>query len=196
LLVILGALLCRLGRSAEGLPTAEEGVAIYRELAVAKPDPYRAELATSLSILGDMLSESGRSAEAVSMTEEEIAIHRELAIANPYRYLPRLASSLTDLSTMLYKIRRSAEARSAIEESEAIDRQLVAVLPDHNRARLADFTRTYLHMLEEPDPTSEEEPGHLGRGAPDADGAAGRGTGAGPRDDRPPPAARRGLLSD
>jgi tetratricopeptide (TPR) repeat protein len=158
LLISLGTQLLsdRSERSAEGLPTAEEGVAIYRELAVAQPDPYRADLASRLIDMTGvlLLPKKGRSAEALSMAEEAVAIYRELAVAYPYRYLPRVVSSLGTLSVALRRVGRSAEARSAEEESEAIDRQLVAILPDHNRARLAEFARTYLHMLEEPDLTS------------------------------------------
>jgi tetratricopeptide (TPR) repeat protein len=62
-----------LGRREDALARAEEAMALYRELAAARPDAFRPDLATSLSVLGDCLEAVDRLDEALAADEDAIA---------------------------------------------------------------------------------------------------------------------------
>jgi hypothetical protein len=50
----------------------ETTVGLYRELAVARPDAFRPELAVSLSVLADCLEANGRLSEAAKSDQESV----------------------------------------------------------------------------------------------------------------------------
>ena len=62
--------LADLGRREEALAAIEEATGIYRELAAARPDAFRPDLATSLDNLADTFSSLNRDAEASAIHEE------------------------------------------------------------------------------------------------------------------------------
>ena len=116
----LGVRFSELRRPADALPVTEEAVTIRRELAAAKPDRYRPDLASSLTNLGIRFSELGRPADALPVTEEAVTICRELAAAKPDRYRPDLATSLTNLGIRLSELGRPADALPVTEEAVTI----------------------------------------------------------------------------
>ena len=91
----LATLLSDLGRREAALAAAEEAVALYRELAAARPDAFRPDLAMSLNNLASRLSELGRREAALAAAEEAVAIRRELAAARPDAFRPDLAGRST-----------------------------------------------------------------------------------------------------
>jgi hypothetical protein len=56
----LGVRFSELGRPAEALPVTEEAIAIRRELAAARPDRYRPDVATALENLSELRAALGR----------------------------------------------------------------------------------------------------------------------------------------
>jgi tetratricopeptide (TPR) repeat protein len=79
----LGNRLAELDRPEDALAAAEEAVATFRELAAARPDASRPELARALNNLGMRLADVGRHEDARAAAEEAMAIRRELATARP-----------------------------------------------------------------------------------------------------------------
>ena len=63
-------MLSALGRREAALQAAEEAVALYRELARARPDAFTPDLAMSLNNLANMLSDLGRREAALQAAEE------------------------------------------------------------------------------------------------------------------------------
>ena len=80
-----------MGRAEDALAASEEAVAIYRELAAARPDAFRPDLARSLNSLSADLSGLGRAEDALAASEEAAGIYRELAAARPDAFRPDLA---------------------------------------------------------------------------------------------------------
>ena len=62
--------LADLGRREEALAAIQEAVAIYRELAAARPDAFRPDLASSLNNLSLRLADLGRREDALAATQE------------------------------------------------------------------------------------------------------------------------------
>ena len=126
-----------LGRPEVGLAAAEEATGIYRELAAARPDAHRPDLAVLLTTLAARLGGLGRAEEALAAAEEATGIYRELARAHPDAYRPGLARSLANLAAGLSDVGRAEEALAAIEESVTIRRELAQAHPDAYRSGLA-----------------------------------------------------------
>ena len=66
----LGTKLSGLGRPAEALPVAQEAAAMYRELAAADPDRYRADLINSLTVLAAIHELLGEKVQSGSLRDE------------------------------------------------------------------------------------------------------------------------------
>ncbi|MBF0161900.1 MAG: tetratricopeptide repeat protein [Magnetococcales bacterium] len=133
----LAVSLSRLGRREEALQQAQEAVAIYRELAAARPEAFRPDLAMSLNNLANFLSALGRREEALQQAQETVAIYRELAAARPEAFRPDLAMSLNNLANFLSKLGRREEALQQAQEAVAIYRALAAARPEAFRPDLA-----------------------------------------------------------
>ena len=67
---------------------------LYRELAAARPDAFRPDLARSLNSLAARLADLGRREDALAAIEEAARIYRELAAARPDAFRPDLEQSL------------------------------------------------------------------------------------------------------
>jgi tetratricopeptide (TPR) repeat protein len=93
--------LAGLGRWEQALAPIDEAVAIYRQLAEARPDTYRPALAVSLYDQSGRLAGLGRWEEALAPIDEAVAIYRQLAEAGPDTYLKWLAGALYDQSGRL-----------------------------------------------------------------------------------------------
>jgi hypothetical protein len=63
--------LAQAGRPADALAVTEQTVAAYRELAAARPDRYRPDLAAALARLTDLLTELGQTSEARKIPRKE-----------------------------------------------------------------------------------------------------------------------------
>ena len=133
----LSVRLADLGRREDALAAIQEAVAICRELAAARPDAFRPDLAMSLNNLAVRLADLGRREDALAAIEEAAGIYRELAAARPDAFRPDLAMSLNNLSVRLADLGRREEALAAIEEAVAIYRELAAARPDAFRPDLA-----------------------------------------------------------
>ena len=86
--------LADLGRREDALAAIQEAVTIYRELAAARPDAFRPDLATSLNNLSLRLADLGRREDALAAIEEAVTIRRELAARWPDAYRHELEQSL------------------------------------------------------------------------------------------------------
>ncbi len=129
--------LADLGRREDALAAIEEAVAIYRDLAAARPDAFRPELAASLNNQSVRLAGLGRREDALTAIEEAVTIRRELAATRPDAFRPDLAASLTNQSNRLASLGRREDALTTIEEAVAIRRELAATRPDAFRPDLA-----------------------------------------------------------
>ena len=78
---MLSVRLADLGRPKKALAASQEAAETYRELAAARPDAFRPDLATALNNLSNRLADLGRPEEALAASQEAAAIHRELAAA-------------------------------------------------------------------------------------------------------------------
>ena len=83
--------LAALGRREDALAAITEAVEIYRELAAARPDAFRPDLAGSLNNQSTALAELGRREDALAAITEAVEIYRELAAARPDAFRPDLA---------------------------------------------------------------------------------------------------------
>ncbi len=126
-----------LGHREDALAASKEAVALYRQLAAARPDAFRPGLATSLNNLSNRLSDIGHREDALAAGEEAVAIRRALAAARPDAFRPDLAMSLNNLSKRLSRLGRREDALAAGEEAVAIRRALAATRPDAFRPDLA-----------------------------------------------------------
>ena len=126
-----------LGRREEALAAVAEAVALYRDLATARPDAFRPDLAMSLNNLSARLSSLGRREEALAAVAEAVALYRDLATARPDAFRPDLAGALNNLSGDLSSLSHREEALAAVEEAVAIRRDLAAARPDAFRPDLA-----------------------------------------------------------
>ena len=85
--------LAELGRREEALAAIQEAADIYRELAAARPDAFRPDLAMSLSNLAFSLADQGRQVEALAAIQEAVRTYRELAAKWPDAYYQQLERS-------------------------------------------------------------------------------------------------------
>ena len=129
--------LADLGRREEALAAIQEAAEVYRELAAARPDAFRPDLATSLNNLSNRLGDLGRREEALAAIQEAAEVYRELAAARPDAFRPALATSLNNLSLRLADLGRREEALAAIQEAAEVYRELAAARPDAFRPDLA-----------------------------------------------------------
>ena len=83
-----------LGRREEALAAIQEAAEVYRELAAARPDAFRPDLAMSLNNLSLRLGDLGRREEALAANAEATGIYRELAARWPDVYHHELEQSL------------------------------------------------------------------------------------------------------
>jgi tetratricopeptide (TPR) repeat protein len=94
-----GVLLVRnLGQYENARELAEEALTIRRELAAARPDAFRADLATSFGNLAGHLRDLGQYEKARELAEEALTIRRELAAARPDAFRADLATSFSNLA--------------------------------------------------------------------------------------------------
>jgi hypothetical protein len=63
----------------DALAAIQEAVTIRRELAAARPEPFRPDLAMALNNLATALAALGRGEEALAASQEAATIRRELA---------------------------------------------------------------------------------------------------------------------
>jgi len=90
-----------MGRLEEALDASQEAVAMRRELAAARPDRFRPDLARALSVLAHVVGASGRREEALAASQEAAGVYRELAAARPEEFRDDLVTSLNKLSVRL-----------------------------------------------------------------------------------------------
>ena len=137
-----------LGRREEALEAAQEAVALYRDLAAARPDAFIPNLAMSLNNLANVLSGLGRREEALEAVQEAVALYRDLADARPDAFTPDLAASLNNLANRLSDLGRREEALEAAQEAVALYRDLAAARPDAFTPDLARSLSVLADMLE------------------------------------------------
>jgi tetratricopeptide (TPR) repeat protein len=126
-----------LGRREDALAASEEAVTLNRDLAAARPDAFRPDLAMSLNNLSIRLNALGRREDALAAIEEAVTLYRDLAAARPDAFRPDLAMALTNLSGCLDELGRREDALAASEEAVTLNRDLAAARPDAFRPDLA-----------------------------------------------------------
>ena len=92
-------------------------MAAYRELAAARPDVFRPDLAMSLGNQSDRLADLGRPEEALAAIGEAVAAYRELAAARPDVFRPDLARSLIVSGKILSELLRVDKAVPPLAEA-------------------------------------------------------------------------------
>ena len=137
-----GASLLDLGRHLEALAASEEALALYRDLAAAKP-ARQSDLARVLNSYGATLMHLGRHREALAVLEEALALYRDPASGNAARQ-PDLARALNSYGATLMHLGRHREALAVLEEALALYRDLAAANPAYESglATCPDHPRT------------------------------------------------------
>ena len=119
------------------LQAAQEAVDLYRELAAARPDVFKPDLAMSLNNLANSLRDLGQSEPALQAAQEAVDLYRELAAARPDVFKPDLAASLNNLAAMLSDLGQREPALQAAQEAGGLYRELAAARPDVFKPDLA-----------------------------------------------------------
>ena len=133
----LSVRLADLGRPEEALAAIEEAVTIRRELAAARPDAFRPDLAGSLTNLSNA---AGRPGPAGGRAGRDRGSHRHLPGAGrgPPGRVPSRPGPVADQPVgRLGDLGRREEALAAIQEATGIYRELAAARPDAFRPGLA-----------------------------------------------------------
>jgi tetratricopeptide (TPR) repeat protein len=86
--------LADLGRGEDALAASVEAAQTFRELAAARPDAFRPDLAASLNNLSLRLADAGRREQALAAIQEAVTIRRELAARWPDAHQQELERSL------------------------------------------------------------------------------------------------------
>lgn len=89
------------GRLEEALTSVEKAATTYRELAEARPDTFRPDVAMSMNNRCSYLAALGRLQEALRSIEEAISICGQLSEARPDIFRPALAMSLEKRSAIV-----------------------------------------------------------------------------------------------
>ena len=129
--------LSEVGDREGALGAIRKAVALYRELAAARPEALRPDLAKSLNNLSAFLSDLGDREGALGASREAVALYRELAAARPEAFRPDLAKSLNNLSAFLSAVGDREGALGASREAVALYRELAAARPEAFRPDLA-----------------------------------------------------------
>ncbi|KAK0523386.1 hypothetical protein OC834_005922 [Tilletia horrida] len=143
----LGALASRLhdvGRSADGLSTIEESLALSRQHTAAE-----AGLARLLTRYSRILGAMSRRFEARSAVEESVSLLRSLRQASSDRYDDDLVDALIELSSQLAAAGSQGPALQAIEESLELLGPLHAIAPGDNEGRMSRALMHHTRRLTE-----------------------------------------------
>ena len=139
--------LAGLGRPEDALAAIQEATGIYRELAAARPEAFRPDLALMLANLSALLAGLGRREDALAASQEAVTIRRELAAVRPEGFRPELAAMLTNLAGDLADLGQPEDALAAGEEAAGIYRELAAAHPEEFRPDLAMSLTNLAAML-------------------------------------------------
>jgi len=107
-------------REGEALAAAEQGVAMQRSLAAARPRKPAPGLAAALNNLSYPLRAVGRRGEALIAAGEAVRMYRGLAAANPRKYRYSLANSLGTQAELLAQAGQPGRALTATGEATRI----------------------------------------------------------------------------
>jgi tetratricopeptide (TPR) repeat protein len=137
--VIQSRMLYGLDRFADALPSAIEGIEIYRRLAAAGRADAQTHLADALQLVSLVLGNLDRYEESLLAAEESIAIFRQLAAANSLNAKPAaLADTLVLRGKILANLDRFEEALTATDEGLDLWRGLAKADPAAHSDALAD----------------------------------------------------------
>ncbi|SCZ52913.1 tetratricopeptide repeat protein [Thiohalomonas denitrificans] len=136
-----------IGSYENALVYAEKVYVTFRNLAAARPDAFRANLAVSLNTFANRLSELGRYEEALTRAQEAYDLYEELAAAQPDAFRANLAGSLQNLANRLGELGRYEKALERAQEAYDIYEELAAARPDAFRANLAASLNTLANYL-------------------------------------------------
>ena len=129
-LINLCSSLGRLRHHEQALTAVDEAVALYRQLAAARPDEFRRHLADALHSQSLCLSTLGRKEQALAPIDETVAVYRQLAAARPDEFRPELAKALHSQGACLFGLWRWEQALAAIDGAVVIWRELATGKPD------------------------------------------------------------------
>lgn len=104
-------------RDGEALAAAEQGVAIFRSLAAARPGKPSPDLAGALNNLSYPLRAAGRREEALAAAGEATGLYRALTAGGLRKYRYCLASSLGTQAELLAYAGRPGQALAAASEA-------------------------------------------------------------------------------
>ena len=126
-----------MGRQDDALAATEEAVALRRQLAAARPEAFRPDLALSLNNLSVRLARRGAAGRRRWPRPRRPVVPAPAAGRRPAGgvHSRRLALSLNNLSVRLADVGRQDDALAAIEEAVALRRQLAAARPEAFTAR-------------------------------------------------------------
>ena len=145
----LGVRLSHLGLHEPALGAAQEALDLYRDLAKARPDAFRPNLAMSLTNLANCLSHLGQREPALDAGQEASDLYRELAKARPDAFRPNLAMSLNNLANRFSELGQHEPALEAGQEALDLYRDLAKAQPDAFRPDLAMSLTNLANRLSE-----------------------------------------------
>ncbi|BAQ68769.1 hypothetical protein NHU_01612 [Rhodovulum sulfidophilum] len=122
--------LSAIGQREAALEATHEALALYRDLAEARPETFTPDLAGSLNNLANGLSDLGQREAALETAQEAVAICRDLAEARPEAFTPNLAMSLNNLANILSDLGQHEAALEAAQEAVALYRDLAEARPE------------------------------------------------------------------
>jgi tetratricopeptide (TPR) repeat protein len=118
----LAHVLSELGRCEGALQAAEEAAGLYRELARARPDAFRPDLAVSLAVLANALEATDRASEAVDVNREAIATLSEPFVAHPPAFAHWMVPMCQQYIERCEKLGREPDAELLGPIAEALQR--------------------------------------------------------------------------
>ena len=154
--------MAELGLYEDALAAITEAVEIRRELAAARPDVFRPNLAASLNNQSTAFAELGRYEDALAAITEAVAMYREQAAAYP-AFWESLAGSLTSLGIQLSERDDFDAALSADREAATLCLALYSVDPERYRDLLQQAVNNLVTDLRHLGRSDEEITNELDR---------------------------------
>ena len=114
-----------------------QAVTLYRELAIARPEVYRPDVAMTLNNLGTVQRVRNDPEAALASFGEGLRIYSELPLALQEAYRPNVATTLNNLGTAQRDLSDLEAARESFEKSLQIHRKLAKARPDLYRPDVA-----------------------------------------------------------
>lgn len=146
----LSIALSRIGKDAEAVGFAEEGLLVLQSLVKNNVnDDFQATYALILINYSNRLNAVGRNEKAFGFAQQAVAIYKRLANKIPDRFDPNYAVSLNNYANCLRDVGRYAEALGFAQQALIIRERLAEKNPDRFEPDYADSLSNYAVALVE-----------------------------------------------